>query len=411
MKELLKNKNVLILWISRALSRFGDAFESLALMYLVYDLTGSALAMGTIMIFSMVPNLVVSPLAGVIVDRYNKKVVMFFSELVRTILILAIPVLMYFKVIEFWHICAIAVGVSIAESFYEPCSGVVFKLIVSDDQLPLLNSLSTTTNSIMRMIGYSLSTTAMVFLGKEIIFIIDSATFLISAIAALLMTIPVLKVDKLDSYKQVFTDFKEGLDYVKAKKFILVILAAYFIIDGVGTPVTEFMPILTGEMLKINAAWAGYLLTITSVGTIVGSILYPILVKFKLTLESIFFMGFVLLGAVMLVPCFLPHYITAIVLFFIFGVISPIISSWGMTYVQINTDVKYLGRVSSVMNIAILSSVPLAGALVGWGVDVLSLKNIIEIAAAISIISGMILYKIFKKCKVVKEVKAEPIVS
>lgn len=104
MLKLLKNKNILMLWGSRAFSRFGDALETLALLYLVYDLTGSGLAMGSLMLFSTLPNAIVSPFAGVIADKYNKKKIMFWAEMSRTLCILLIPILMYTKLITFWHI-------------------------------------------------------------------------------------------------------------------------------------------------------------------------------------------------------------------------------------------------------------------------------------------------------------------
>lgn len=410
MKELLKNRNVLIMWISRAFSRFGDSFESLALMYLVYDITDSALAMGTVMIFSMVPNVIVSPLAGVIIDRYNKKVIMFCAEIVRAVLILAIPVLMYLKLIAFWNICVIAVGVSIAESFFVPCISVVMKMVVRGDQLPLINSLLSTTNCIMRILGYSLAATAMAFLGKELIFMTDSITFLVSAIAAVLITIPELKVKKLESGGEILDDLMDGFRYVKCQKFILIILVSYFIINGTATPVMDFMPIFTGEMLRLTPSWAGYFMTVSSVGSVFGTILYPFLVKRKYTLEQAFMAGLVCCGVVLLLPCFFPHYITAMVLYLVTGIVGPILSAWGATYIQSNCDVRYLGRVASVRNIALLASTPLAAGIVGWAVDMFSLKITIEISAAVSIASGIILYKLFRKYKVVKkDIEAEAI--
>jgi len=125
----------MILWISRALSRFGDAIESLALMYLVYELTGSGLAMGTVMLFSGIPNIVIGPIAGVIVDRYNKKAIMFICELVRAVALILIPVFMYFNIISLWHIYILASVASIAESFYEPCYGVASIQITPKEDL------------------------------------------------------------------------------------------------------------------------------------------------------------------------------------------------------------------------------------------------------------------------------------
>ena len=94
MKSLLKNRSAMLLTISRAFSRSGDALETLALLYLVYDLTGSGLAMGSLMLFSVLPNAIISPFAGVVADKYNKKKIMFIAEMARTICILIIPILM-----------------------------------------------------------------------------------------------------------------------------------------------------------------------------------------------------------------------------------------------------------------------------------------------------------------------------
>ena len=171
------NKNALLLWSSRSLSRFGDALESLALMYLVYDLTGSALKMGTVMLFSFIPNIILSPFAGVIADKYNKKRIMFFAEIIRTLVILFIPVLMWLNSINIWHIYTIAFIVSIAESFYEPAFGVTALYAIKKELLPALNSIVTTTNSLVKGLGYVLAGILISLAGKEILFVIDSGTF------------------------------------------------------------------------------------------------------------------------------------------------------------------------------------------------------------------------------------------
>ena len=73
MKQMLKDRNFVLIWLSRAFSRFGDSVEDLAQMFLITQLTNSAAQVGFGMLLSAVPNIVFSPLAGVVVDRCNKK--------------------------------------------------------------------------------------------------------------------------------------------------------------------------------------------------------------------------------------------------------------------------------------------------------------------------------------------------
>lgn len=404
MFKLLKNKNAVTLWISRALSRFGDALETLALMYLVYDLTGSGLAMGTIMLFSMLPNVLISPISGVIVDRYNKKAIMFCSEIVRAIAIAIIPLLMYIEVIEFWHICFISVVVSIAESFFEPCSGVVFRLVVKKEELPLLNSLSTTTNNIMRIVGYSASTLIMITIGKEILFLFDSITFLISGVAALTLKLPKLETKKIENFKEIAMDFVEGLKYLNNKKILIVLLLSIFTVNALSTPVLNFIPILTEKVMKIDPQWAGYFLTIASVGGIIGVIVYPIILKTKMTLYKMFLFSFIVLGGITLLPVYFSSEISGIILFFIIGTIGPILGTWSFTKIQTSCDIKFLGRVGAVTNIALLASVPLFAAIAGWGIDLISLENILIVSSVLYVIFGVFIYFMMLKHSKVEEV-------
>ncbi|KYH33298.1 enterobactin exporter EntS [Clostridium tepidiprofundi DSM 19306] len=407
MIKLLKNRNVVILWISRALSRFGDALESLALMYLVYDLTGSGLAMGTVMLFSMIPNIVISPIAGVIVDRYSKKIIMFTAEMVRTVFILLIPILIYTGNIQLWHIYAISVIVSIAESFFEPCSGVVFTLIVSKDELPLLNSLSTTTNHIMRMVGYTAAGIIISFSNKGILFTIDSLTFLISAIAAIIMTIPKIESKKLEKISDMGKDFVDGLKYIFGNGIIPILFLAILIVNALGVPILQFLPITAEKVLKLDPTWAGYFLTISSIGNIVGGIIYPILVKKNMKLKTLYLYALNFMGLCILLVCYFPFKYIGIIMFFIVGVSCSLIGMWSFTEIQKICEKEYFGRVCSLTNIVLLASIPFASAVSGWLIDRVSLLNVFKATGILFIISAVVLYILTgKKIKVCTEAEA-----
>lgn len=392
MKRLLKNKNALIFVFSRVLSRFGDSLESLALMYLVYDLTGSALAMGTVMLFSMIPNLLISPVAGVIADRYNKKRIMFLAEMTRAGAIILIPVLMFNGMIQLWHIYTMAVFVSIAESFFEPCSNIVFVSIVGKEELHLMSSFATVLGRIAGILGYSLAGVLIVFLNKEILFIFDSITFLLSAIAVLIITLPQSEERKIGKVLEFVDDFKDGIKYIFSTRLIPVLFLGILILSALLVPLERFVPVAVDEIFRLSPAWAGMFMTTLTVGSIIGGIIYPILVKKNIKLKNAYLYNLALLGGVILISCYMKSQYISFVMFFSVGAISSIIGTWSFTEIQKCCDEKYLGRVGSVATMVMLAAAPLASFLSGVLIEVFSLINVWKLAGLLFIIIGLFMY-------------------
>jgi DHA3 family macrolide efflux protein-like MFS transporter len=405
MKKLFKNKNALIFVFSRVLSRFGDSLESLALMYLVYDLTGSAVAMGTVMLFSMIPNLLISPVAGVIADRYNKKRIMFIAEIVRAGAIMLIPVLMLTGMIQLWHIYSMAVFVSIAESFFEPCSNIVFVSIVDKEELYLINSVATVAGRVAGIAGYSLAGVLMVFLNKEILFIFDGVTFLLSGIAVLIIRLPQNEEKKIEKALEIVADFKEGINYIFSTRLIPVLFLGILILSALLVPLERFVPVAVKEIFSLSPAWAGMFMTTLTIGSIIGGIIYPILVKKKIKLKNAYLYNLVLLGGVILISCYMKSQYISFVMFFSVGAISSIIGTWSFTEIQKCCDEKYLGRVGSVATMVMLAAAPLASFLSGVLIEVFSLISVWKLVGFLFITIGLFMYvKINKLLEVNSEI-------
>lgn len=395
MFELLKNRNIFLLWSSRALSRFGDALESIALMYLVYDLTGSGLAMGTVMLFSVIPNIVVSPFAGVIADKYNKRRIMILAELARSSFILLIPVLMLFGKIELWHIYTISLLVSVAESFFVPCSGVVVRVVVKKEKLHLMNALGTTTNNIMRLLGYSIAGMAVVYLNKEILFAIDAGTFLFSAIAV--FCLKVQDMPNGNSKNSFFTDLVDGFVYIKKIKLIPILFLGIVAVQAFNVPMTQFLPITLEVIEDLSPSWGGTLLTIMSLGSIGAGIIYPKLVEQNLKLKSVFIVGLPIIGVAMNMMFIYPKGYVTIVAFCVLGFFTSLIGMWSFTEIRKICDVGFLGRVGSITNIIILASVPLMSSICGALIDFVGIALIIRVCGALFICFGLIIYILLNK--------------
>lgn len=404
MRSLLKNKNAMFLWISRTISRFGDSMESLALMYLVYDLTDSGIAMSIVMICSMLPNFIVSPFAGAIVDSCNKKKILFISDIIRTVAILAIPLLNYLDLIQLWHIYTIAIIVSIAESFFEPCYGVTVALTVPKEDLPVQNSVVTLSNNIARCVGYSLAGFIMLKVGKNILFIFDSFTFLLSAIFALLLKFNDVYDKKTISAKGMFSDIGGGFKYMFSNRILVGFLLVFLSMSILIGPMSDFIPFTLEGLFSLNETWSGILLTLFAIGTVLGSILYPILYKGKVKFNILVFISYIVMGGITILCLMLPSATTAVIMYLVFGLLISILNMWVSTGMQQRCDITYMGRVSSIMSIIMTASSPLACALYGGIIDFFGIISVYCGVAIVFIVLSMILGIYTKESR--SEVKA-----
>lgn len=408
MKKFFGNKDALLLWGSRSFSRFGDSLEMLALLYLIYDLTGSGLAMGSLMLFSVLPNAIVSPFAGVIADRYDKRKIMFISELTRTLCIILIPILMVTNVIRVWQIYLISIVVSIAESFFEPTAGIAFVLVVGKKHMPEFNSIVTISNHIMRVLGYSLSGIMIATVGKELIFVIDGITFLASAIVALLVTIPKTNKECETQTSDFRGELSAGFKYVKSSKIILPIMFVIFMIQFLGTPLDTYIPIIIDKILRVSKIWSGYFATATIIGAILGNILYPILNKTSIKLYHMYLLGIMAMAISIGGSGYILSPIYYTFMFFIVGLVSSLLGTWSFTEIQIRSDTEYLGRVGSIMTMLMLIPAPLAGVIFGGLADIVYIptifKNLSVAWVITAIVSSIVIKNAFSKTQLKKAI-------
>src|SRR6266513_864347 len=150
---LRTNRNFRLLYIGQAISQLGDWFNAVAVYALLLDLTGSATAVAWMLITQYMPVAVVGPLAGVVVDRVNRRRLMIVADLVRGVLILGL--LLVRRGDQVW-IAYVVMACSVAASaFFEPARTATIPNVTSAGELVPANALSAATWSAMLAIGAS----------------------------------------------------------------------------------------------------------------------------------------------------------------------------------------------------------------------------------------------------------------
>ncbi len=113
--QVLRNRTYFPLWLGQLVSNFGDTLNYVALVVLVFNLSGSGLAVSTVVVFEILPVLFVGPFAGVIIDRFPRKTILIAADLARAVLMLGL-----IAATETWHVCVLAALLVTATVFFNP---------------------------------------------------------------------------------------------------------------------------------------------------------------------------------------------------------------------------------------------------------------------------------------------------
>ncbi|MFH1394659.1 MAG: MFS transporter, partial [Candidatus Omnitrophota bacterium] len=153
-RDVLFKKNFFSLWLGQIISEFGDRLNQMALIALVYSKSpGSVIALAKVLFFVVVPVFVIGPVAGVYVDRWDRKKVMIISDVLRGVLVLTIPVFVYFKLMIPVYIAVFFIFS--ATRFFLPSKMALIPAIVSKEKLLVANSLSNTTRMLATILGFA----------------------------------------------------------------------------------------------------------------------------------------------------------------------------------------------------------------------------------------------------------------
>ena len=187
--ELLRtNANVRRLWGGSVVSLFGDWFNTLALYRVVLDLSGSEMALGAVFLTKLLPLAIASPVAGVIVDRVDRKRLLIGSDLVRAAIVLGF--LFVDTASDLWLLYVLAAAQIVVSAVFVPAKNAVLPTIAGPRELLTANALLSATWSVMLAVGASAGGFAVDAFGPDAVFAFDAATYVLSAGILLRLRVP-----------------------------------------------------------------------------------------------------------------------------------------------------------------------------------------------------------------------------
>lgn len=386
MLRALNNRPFAFLWSGQTISRLGDSLYRIALSWWVLEKTGSALAMGTVNIASMVPMLLFMLFGGVIVDRLPRSWVMFSSDLLRGLLVAGVAVLAALNLLEVWHIFIISAVFGIVSSFFEPAYVAVFPEIIQADTLAGANSLTTLSRELTGIVGPSLGALLVASGGTPLTFGLDAASFFISALAL----VPLLKKDQIQKpvekkavQANIWADLLTGFKTVAASPWLWVTILVAALANMVeGGALSTSLPFLVSDTWKLDVKSLGFIYSALSVGAVISALVMGNAKKMHRR-GYIAYASWFMIGAMIVLMGVQKNLWVSLLAAALLGVASTAFGLIWTSSLQEIVPSHLLGRVSSIDYLGSFTLMPIGYALAGWATDKVG-------AAAVFIVAGCI---------------------
>ncbi|MEI7990301.1 MAG: MFS transporter [Chloroflexota bacterium] len=268
---VLRRRSFALMWTGQLISTIGSALTSLAASILVYRVTGgSAFSVGLMLMATAAPSLLVGLVAGVFVDRYDRRRIMITADLLRAGLVVLIPFLVPHGIAWLY---AIVMLTSAIGQFFDPAYESVLPEVAPDEELAAANSLIAISSFGSTAIGFAASGLIAARYPIEYAFYLDAVSFLISAACILFLRIRKLEVQEKTSVQIVVNNLKSGLQYLfKSPALRSVFLLAVPIAVSFGLANSLLLPFATRALAASEFEY-GIQEGLTSVGFVISSLL------------------------------------------------------------------------------------------------------------------------------------------
>ena len=218
---VFRNRDFSFLWSAQLISTIGSSLTSLAASIWVFRETGSALSVGLMLMATAAPSILVGLIAGVYVDRYNRKNIMLIADLLRGVLVVLIPFLVPFSIAWLYIIVALSSAIG---RFFDPALESVLPEVASDEELAAANSMIAISSFGSTAIGFAASGLIASQYPIEWAFYLDGLTFLLSSLCILFVRVPSLEAKGKTTVKVVMRNLKAGAQFFYQKPILRSLL-------------------------------------------------------------------------------------------------------------------------------------------------------------------------------------------
>ncbi|MEK3880011.1 MFS transporter [Paenibacillus sp. FSL H8-0122] len=374
------------LWLGHLVSFLGSSVTMVILPVLVYSLTGSTTIMGMVMAAYMLPNVIMLPVSGHIVDRYDRVRIMMLADIARFIVMITTAVLSLTGVLSIPLLYGLVACYGLLDGLFQPAYAAVRATVFTPDIRVAANSLTQITTQSVRLIGPALGGLLITHLSAGFGFGIDAFTYLISLICLVyLRRVMMTRLQSAAAETEILAkpaagtspaphwrkDFAEGIHVLRSQPWLWITILAFCFVNICYTGVIS---VLLPWLFKVHHGWPPYLyglaVTFSGVGAIAAGLLYGLRAKWYHR-GILAYGGAMISGAALLLLPFAGTPAAAITLFAVEGFGLMIFGLIWEISLQELVPKEAFGRVASLDMFGSFALLPVGYILVGWLADLI----------------------------------------
>ncbi|MFC1514616.1 MFS transporter [Candidatus Omnitrophota bacterium] len=364
-RNVLKKRNFLLLLLGQVVSQFGDRLGLIALVALIHDRLGaSSLGLAKTMFFALLPVFLINPLAGVYIDRWDKRKTMYISDSIRSLLLLALGLtIVYMRslvplyIMIFLAFCA--------GRFFIPAKMAIIPALVKEKEIFVANSLVSVTANIAAILGFGLGGILVERLGPRGGFIIDGFALMLSALLISAIRIKPhgsfsghdlvdLGKDVVKVERSLINEFKDGLRYLFSRKSTLFSMKIFSLLFACVGALYVVLIVFIQKTFGTAVQDVGFFAVALGLGLFIGSLIYGKLAdRFSLTRSikvMLFISGLFLIIFVVGVKNSPNRFLGWVASFVLGGLIAPVVVGCNSLIHKKSAD-SYWGRIFSALEV------------------------------------------------------------
>jgi MFS family permease len=272
MLRALDHRNYRLFFSGQSVSLIGTWMTRIATSWLVYRLTKSELLLGVVGFAGQIPSFLLAPVAGVLVDRWNRHRLLVATQALAMAQSLALAALTLTGAVKIWHVIALSAFQGVINAFDMPArQAFVVEMVEKREDLSNAIALNSSMVNAARLLGPSLAGVIIAAVGEGWCFMLDGVSYLAVITSLLLMKLPRSVSEQIEG-ENLFRQFREGWNYVVGFRPIRNMLLLLALVSLVGMPYTVLMPVFADEILGGGPYTLGWLMAASGVGALMGAL-------------------------------------------------------------------------------------------------------------------------------------------
>lgn len=265
----LRSRNYALLWFGSFVSNVGVWMQSVAMGWLIYELTSSASWLGRVGFAQSAPTLVLGLLGGAIIEHADRKRILCGTSIVFAVCAFALALLTLTGIVEIWMIIAISLVSGMGSAFFMPVFQALIPSVVPPEHLMNAISMNSISFNVARIVGPLIGGAVMAYAGVGWCFALNGAGFLVMLGAALALDVP---QRKMVAPARIGSALRAGLDYARRHPVIRALLVLCVTLSLFGFPYIVLMPALARDVLHLDAEGFTLLFSAVGAGAVAGGL-------------------------------------------------------------------------------------------------------------------------------------------